>query len=94
MNEQTNNIVRKWSGPAVSVLSYGLIFSFAVGGLAIMGFSALVWIVFGTSLFSGFGVLTGGICLSAAVALFLGKLTKVGDSLYRKCAQSRTPKTT
>lgn len=84
MNEKTNDIVRKWSGPAVSVASYGLILAFALTGLAVMGISALVWVVCDTGLFSGFGLLTGGLFLSSATALFLGKLTKAGDALYRK----------
>lgn len=83
MNKKANDIVRKWSGPAVSVVSYGLIIGFALSGLGIMGISALVWIIFGTSLFSGFGLLTGGMFLSAATALFLGRLAKAGDALYR-----------
>ncbi|MFK7909461.1 MAG: hypothetical protein AB8F34_02545 [Akkermansiaceae bacterium] len=83
MNKKTNDIVRKWSGPAVSVVSYGLIIGFALSGLGIMGMSALVWVIFNTSLFSGFGLLTGGLLLSAATAIFLGKLTKAGDELYR-----------
>ena len=87
MNEKTNDIVRKWSGPAVSVMSYGLIIGFALSGLGIMGVSALAWMIFGTSLFSGFGLLTGGLFLSAATALFLGKLAKAGDALYRNRAK-------
>lgn len=87
MNNKSKDIVNKWSGPAISVMSYGLIIGFALSGLGIMGISALVWIIFGTSLFSGFGLLTGGIFLSAATALFLGKLMKAGDALYSR----RTP---
>lgn len=92
MNNKTNDIVRKWSGPAVSVMSYGLIIGFALSGLGIMGISALVWVIFNTSLFSGFGLLTGGLFLSAATALFLGKLTKTGDDLYRKHEKQQTAK--
>ena len=83
-------MVTKWSGPAVSVVSYGLIIGFALSGLGIMGVSALVWVVFGTSLFSGFGLLTGGIFLSAATALFLGKLMKAGDALYSQRNQQQS----
>jgi len=73
----------RWAGPAVSIISYGLIIGFALSGIAVMAVSALVWLVFNTSWFAGFGLLTGGVFLSAATALFLGKLTKVGDSLYQ-----------
>lgn len=76
--------VKGWAGPAVSLVSYGLIVGFALSGLAIMALSALIWVFFNTSLFSGFGLLTGGIFLSAATALFLGRLTKTGDAIYRK----------
>lgn len=82
--KQVSNRTQGWGGPAISLVSYGLIIGFALSGIAIMGLSSLVWLVFNTSLFSGFGLLTGGILLSAATALFLGKLTKAGDALYRK----------
>jgi hypothetical protein len=73
----------RWAGPAVSIISYGLIIGFALSGIALMTVSALVWIVFHTSWFAGFGLLTGGVFLSAATAHFLGKLTNAGDSLYQ-----------
>jgi len=92
MNEKNKDIVTKWSGPAISVMSYGLIIGFALSGIGVMGFSALVWIIFGTSLFSGFGLLTGGMFLSAATALFLGKLMKAGDAMYNKRSQQHSAK--
>ena len=90
--EQAKNVaqrIRGWGAPALSVLSYGLIIGFALSGIGIMGISALVWLLFSTSLFSGFGLLTGGLFLSAATAIFLGKLAKAGDALYsrRHCQQ-------
>lgn len=83
MNEKANDIVRKWGGPAVSFVSYGLIVGFALSGIGIMGISALLWAILDTGWFAGFGLLTGGVFLSAATALFLGKLAKTGDALYR-----------
>ncbi len=74
----------RWAGPAVSIISYGLIVGFALSGIAVMAVSALVWLLSNAGWFAGFGLLTGGIFLSAATALFLGKLTKAGDSLYQK----------
>ena len=94
MNEKTKDIVSKWSGPAVSVVSYGLIIGFALTGLVTMAVSALVWVIFGTSLFSGFGLLTGGIFLSAATAIFLGKLMKAGDALYSKRSEQQSAEAT
>ncbi len=75
--------VKGWGGPAISIISYGLIIGFALSGIGVMMVSSLVWLLFGVSSFSGFGLLTGGLFLSAATALFLGKLTKAGDALYQ-----------
>ncbi len=75
--------VKDWGGPAVSIISYGFIIGFALSGIGVMALSALVCLIFGVSSFSGFGLLTGGLFLSAASALFLGKLTKAGDALYQ-----------
>ena len=80
---QTTSIVKKWSGPAVSVISYGLIIGFALSGIGVMGASAFAWLFFHSGWFAGFGLLTGGVFLSVATALFLGKLTKAGDALYQ-----------
>ena len=79
-----------WGGPAISVISYGLIIGFALSGIGVMMVSALVWLLFGVGSFSGFGLLTGGIFLSAATALFLGKLTKAGDALYLNRRKAHT----
>ncbi len=73
----------RWAGPAVSIISYGLIVGFALSGIAVMAASALVWLLSNAGWFAGCGLLTGGIFLSAATALFLGKLAKAGDSLYQ-----------
>ncbi len=81
--------VKGWGGPAISVISYGLIIGFALTGIGVMMLSSLVWLLFGISSFSGFGLLTGGLFLSAATALFLGKLTKAGDSLYANRRKQR-----
>lgn len=104
MNENktaTNDILHKcttqakhWAGPAISVICYGLIIGFALSGIGVMMLSALVWLLFGVSSFSGFGLLTGGVFLSAATALFLGKLTKTGDALYRQRKDARPQLTT
>ncbi|MBT8038301.1 MAG: hypothetical protein KJO21_12230 [Verrucomicrobiae bacterium] len=87
INQETINLIatqaNRWAGPAVSVISYGLIIGFALTGLAMMTASALAWLMLNASWLSGFGLLTGGIFFSSAAALFLGKLTKVGDSLYQ-----------
>ncbi|MCP5537832.1 MAG: hypothetical protein H7A51_16560 [Akkermansiaceae bacterium] len=75
--------VKGWGGPAISIISYGLIIGFALSGLGMMMLSALAWLLFGVGSFSGFGLLTGGIFLSAATAIFLGKLAKAGDALHQ-----------
>jgi len=75
--------VKGWGGPAISIISYGFVIGFALSGIGMMILSSLLWLIFGVSSFSGFGLLTGGLFLSAATALFLGKLTKAGDALYQ-----------
>lgn len=81
--------IKGWGGPVISIISYGLIIGFALSGIGVMMLSALVWLLFGISSFSGFGLLTGGLFLSAATALFLGKLTTAGDSLYANRRKQR-----
>jgi hypothetical protein len=92
MNKKTNDILRKWSGPAVSMISYGVIIGFALSGLGIMGMSALMWLLFSTSLFSGFGLLTGGLFLCAATAMFLSKLGKASEMLHGKSEKQQAAK--
>lgn len=75
--------VKNCGGPAISIISYGLIIGFALSGIGVMMLSSLAWLLFGVGSFSGFGLLTGGLFLSAATSLFLGKLTKAGDAIYQ-----------
>lgn len=83
MNKKTSEIICKFGGPAISIVSYGIIVGFALGGLAMMCVSALAWVIFDASWFGGLSFLTGGIFFCTAMALALGKLAKAGDRLYR-----------
>lgn len=82
--------VQGWGGPAISIISYGLIIGFALSGIGVMMISALIWLLFDIGWFSGFGLLTGGVFLSAAIAIFLGKLAKAGDALHQNRKKQAT----
>jgi len=71
------------AGPAVTMISCGLIIGLALTGLALMGISAATWLLSGADWFCGIGLLTGGLFLSSATVLFLGQLSRAGDAIYR-----------
>ncbi|BDS08174.1 hypothetical protein NT6N_32140 [Oceaniferula spumae] len=99
MNESTNTntvtetqpavaeLTTKWvkilAGPTVTLVSCGLIIGLALTGLALMGVSAVIWLLSGADWFCGFGLFTGGMFLASAMVLFLGQLTRAGDAIYR-----------
>ena len=94
MKNITIQIKSTMLAPILSVLNYGLIAGFALTGLGIMALSALVWAIFSSSVFSGFGLLTGGILLVCGFGLFLGKLAKTEDALYDNLNREKKPETT
>lgn len=80
---QTSTLISRWSGPLVSLLSYGLILGLALTGIALMMISAMIGLFFDSGSSSGFGFLTGGIFLAAGCGMILWKLTRALSLLYQ-----------
>lgn len=80
---QTSALLSRWSGPFVSLLSYGLILGLALTGISLMMISAMIGLFFNSELSSGFGFLTGGILLATGCGMILWKLTRALSLLYQ-----------
>ncbi|MGB0990928.1 MAG: hypothetical protein ACPG32_00490 [Akkermansiaceae bacterium] len=80
----TRGQLARMAAPAISLLGYGLIIGLAVTGIGAMAISGIVWLISSAGWFCGFGLLTGGMFLAAATALFLGKLTRAERALYHQ----------
>lgn len=82
-------IISRWSGPLLSLFSYGLILTLASAGLILMVISALVGLFFDHGLHSGFGFLTGGLFLASGFAATLWKINLALKPLYQMRQQEK-----
>ena len=86
---RTSTLISRYSGPFVSLLSYGLILGLGITGISLMIISAMIGLFFDASS-SGFGFLTGGIFLTTGCPLILWKLTRALGLLYQIRQQVKT----
>ena len=87
MKKETYVVISKWAGIVIPVIGYLVITGFALTGLGIIGFSLLTWIITDMTWVGGFGLLTGGLFLSTATVLFIGKLIKDGERIQKRYFQ-------
>ena len=87
---QTSTLISRYSGPFVSLLSYGLILALGITGISLMIISAMIGLFFDAGSSSGFGFLTGGVFLTTGCTLILWKLTRALGLLYQIRQQVKT----
>lgn len=73
---------KRLAGPLLTLFGCGLITGLALSGLGLMALSAAAWLYSGAGWFCGIGLLTGGMFFASAMALALGQLSKICDTLY------------
>ncbi len=75
---------KRYTPQLIQTLSHLLLIGFALSGVAVMILSLISWLIMRDSWMAGFALVTGGILLSSATTLIIGKLSKCGDNLQRK----------